>query len=166
MIASQLQDLDQIFELFDQAILYQQKNGYNLWPRFERRFIENEINEKRHWKILHENSLVAVFSVLYSDPVIWAERDKEPSVYLHRIAVNPVFKGNKVMEVIKRWALEHARVNHKKYLRMDTWGTNETLKNYYIHCGFNYIGQQYIKNPDGEDMHYGGPVLSLFELAV
>lgn len=103
---------------------------------------------------------------MYNDPVIWLERDKDPSVYLHRIAVNPRYKGKGVMKLIRAWALAHAGENNKTFVRMDTWGDNETLRSYYISCGFEYIGQQQLHFAEGEPGHYGGSLISLFQLEV
>lgn len=160
---SSLEDMETIFRFFESAIEYQKKNGYPLWPQFSKELIENEIKEKRHWKIIDNGAITAVFSVMYNDPVIWGERDKDPSVYLHRIAVNPHHKGRGIMKVIRRWGLLHAKETNKKYLRMDTWGNNETLRNYYIKCGFIYIGQQELYKTEGMPEHYGGNLLSLFQ---
>ena len=157
------EDLDTIFFLFDKAIEYQSRNGYELWPRFSRRWIEDEIAGKRHWKVILEGKIACVFSVMYNDPVIWLEKDKDPAVYLHRIAVHPEFKGKRMVRHIREWAMQHAKEKHKKYLRMDTWGNNESIRNYYIKCGFNYIGQQYLVKTEGMPEHYGGNVLSLFQ---
>ncbi|MGQ0826928.1 MAG: GNAT family N-acetyltransferase [Bacteroidota bacterium] len=161
IVNSTLADIDFIFKLFDNAIEYQKKNGYELWPLFSKQLIETEIKEKRHWKILEGNTIVCVFSVLYNDPVIWEEKDKDPSVYLHRIAINPSFKGRHITNVIKNWAIQHAMEKNKKYVRMDTWGDNENLRKYYTSCGFNYLGQQHLKA-----VHYGGSVLSLFQIEI
>lgn len=166
IVNSSAGDIDFIFQLFDAAIEYQSRKGYNLWPRFERKLIETEIQEKRHWKIVEDNEIVCAFSVLYSDPLIWEGRDHEPSVYLHRIVINPEFKGKQIMLLIREWAVQHATQNSKKFVRMDTWGNNETLRNYYISCGFNYIGQQHLKEIKGLPPHYGGSELSLFEIEI
>ncbi len=160
---SSFRDLNTIFQLFDHAIAYQKRNDFQLWPQFSRSLIESEIKEKRHWKITDNTKIVCVFSVMYNDPVIWGEMDKDPSVYLHRIAVNPEFKGKGIVKIIKDWATIHAKANNKKYLRMDTWGNNETIRNYYIQCGFNYIGQQQLTKTEGLPEHYGGNLLSLFQ---
>jgi hypothetical protein len=156
-------DIETIFSLFDSAIEYQKKNGYNLWPQFSRKLIETEIKEKRHWKIMDGDMVVCIFSVLYNDPVIWIEKNNDPAVYLHRIAINHSYKGKNIIALIKKWAEDHARKNNKKYLRMDTWGNNENLRNYYIKAGFNYVGQQYLIQADGLPEHYGGSILSLFQ---
>lgn len=159
-------DLEFIFHLFDSAIAYQKAHGYNLWPAFSRGLIESEIADQRHWKIVENGEILCVFSVMYNDPVIWLERDKEPAVYLHRIAVNPQHKRKGMTRLIKNWALDHARKNNKSFVRMDTWGDNETLRNYYISCGFEYIGQQQLHFAEGQPGHYGGSLLSLFQLEV
>ncbi|MGZ4038811.1 MAG: hypothetical protein ACXVPQ_13355 [Bacteroidia bacterium] len=84
------EDIPVIFSFYNAAINYQRRKGYNLWPVFEKALIEKEIAEKRHWKIMEDTTIVCLFSVMYSDPVIWGEeKNKEPAVYLHRIAVNP-----------------------------------------------------------------------------
>lgn len=160
---SNINDIDLIFHLFNEAIAYQKRNGYQLWPVFERALIETEIKEKRHWKITENEKVACVFSVMYNDPVIWGEMDKDPSVYLHRIATHPEFKGKGIVKVIKDWAMVHAKENNKKYLRMDTWGNNETIRSYYIKCGFIYIGQQQLTKTEGLPEHYGGNLLSLFQ---
>ena len=159
-------DIDLIFRFFDAAIAYQQKKGYNLWPRFERSLIETEIDEKRHYKVMEDGNVLGIFSVVYSDPVIWGERNADPAVYLHRITVNSEFKGRQIMIPIREWAIAHAKATGKKYVRMDTWGSNETLRNYYIACGFTYIGQQHLTQAPGLPLHYGGAELSLFEVGV
>lgn len=159
-------DLELIFRVFDAAIAYQAKNGYELWPRFSASMILEEISEKRHWKVLEENRIVGIFSVMYNDPIIWLERDADPAVYLHRIAVSPDFKGRGLMLIIREWAKQHALQQRKTYIRMDTWGTNENLQKYYERCGFDYLGKQHLPETDHGPAHYGGSFLSLFQLSV
>lgn len=166
VLPTTLADLELTFVFFNSAISYQQRRGYELWPQFERSLIEREMVEGRHWKITEGSEVLGIFSVQYQDPVIWGERDKEPAVYLHRIAVNPELKGKRLMKVIREWALNHAREKNKHFVRMDTWGNNEQLRNYYIACGFTYIGQKQIRPKEGETGHYGGSLLSLFEECV
>jgi GNAT superfamily N-acetyltransferase len=167
IVNSELADINFIFQLFGSAIEYQKKKGYELWPLFNEELIQAEIDEKRHWKIIEGDTIVCIFSVLYTDELIWGkEKDDEPSVYLHRITINPEFKGKGMMRIIKEWAEEHARQKKKKFVRMDTWGNNENLRTYYVSCGFNYIGQQYLTEVEGLPAHYGGSVLSLFQTEV
>lgn len=159
-------NLEIILGLYRDAVKYQKEKGYNLWPEFERSLIEKEINENHHYKIMHEDKIVCVFSVLYNDPIIWKEKDKDPAIYLHRIATNLNFKGKGMMQLITNWAYEYAAQHQKKYIRMDTWGDNENLKNYYIKFGFKHMGQ--VSLPENHELpsHYWGSTLSLFEIKI
>ena len=157
-------DLDDILGLYRSAIKYQKEKGYNLWPEFERSLIEKEISENRHYKITESGEIACVFSLLYNDPIIWKEKDADPSLYLHRIATNPFFKGKGMMNMIKNWAVEHARQEQRKYIRMDTWGDNEVLKKYYVNCGFTQVGQIFLPENHELPSHYWGSTLSLFEI--
>lgn len=69
------------------------------------------------------------------------------------------------MEKIIEWGLSFAKENHLDFLKMDTWGDNDSLITYYQKCGFNFLG---IITPDYEGLpkHYEGITLSLFEIKV
>ena len=56
-----------------------------------------------------ESVIAMVFSVRYSDKLIWRELDEGGSIYLHRIVVNPAFKGRKLFGVILDWAIDHVK---------------------------------------------------------
>lgn len=98
---SSLDDLDAIFELYDVAIAYQKKISDQHWLPFDPELVKKEIAEKRQWKIIIDGEVACVFCVAYSDPLIWGKKDKDPSIYLHRIVTNPKFRGkNFVVEII------------------------------------------------------------------
>jgi hypothetical protein len=157
------EDVDFILYLNKKAIGYQRSKGYNLWPVFERSYIEKEVREKTSWKITDGNKIACTFSVLYSDPVIWQERNSDPAVYLHRIATNPEYKGKQLITIVRDWAIEHAKQLNKKFVRMDTWGNNIRMREYYVQHGFQYLGQSFLKE---EEEHYGGKELSLLQIEV
>ncbi len=163
---SELSDLPVITEIYNSAIDYQTKNGYNLWPKFNQQLFETEIKEHRHFKITEEKKIACIFSVVYTDPIIWEEKDHNDAVYLHRIATNPDFKGKQIITHIINWAKEHAISMNRPYIRMDTWGDNETLSNYYIRSGFTLLGKKYIGPTTELSEHYWGIQLNLFEIKV
>ena len=79
------------------------------------------------------------FSVCFIDPLIWREKDKGTSIYLHRITVNPKFKGQKQFEKVLNWAIEYAQKNKLDTVRMDTWAENITIIEYYKSYGFQFL---------------------------
>lgn len=157
-----------LFSAFiDLLLITKDQKGINLWPEFERDLIEQEIKENRHWKITEGKNIACIFSVVYDDPIIWEEKNKEPSVYLHRITTDPAFKGKGMMQLIIDWAKEHAKQKNLKFIRMDTWGDNESLKKYYLDCGFTYLGKKKLPEINSLPQHYWwGTVLSLFEIKI
>ncbi len=106
------------------------------------------------------------FLIAYSDPLLWGKKDRDPSVYVHRIVTNPDFRGNHFVKNITTWAKEHAKTMGKKFVRMDTWAENQKLIDYYIACGFHYVGDVTPIKTEGLPKHYVGISLSLFEMEV
>ena len=162
-----MSDVDEIFRLYKIATDFQKtKIDTVSWPEFERGLVENEIVEKRQWKILIDNKIVCVWATTFNDPEIWEERNIDPSVYIHRIATNPYFRGKNLVVQIVDWIKVFAKENDKKFIRMDTVGNNQGLINYYIKCGFDFLGLFELKNTDGLPAHYKNATVSLFQITL
>ena len=104
------QDLPLIYDLFDQSIAYQEKNGYPVWRDYDKGAIVRDIESKNQYKAVNNSGTGIIFSVAYRDPVIWREMDKGESIYLHRIVVNPDFKGQKLFGLIVDWSINHIHI--------------------------------------------------------
>lgn len=158
-------DIDSIFELYDLATNYQKvKFPDNLWPQFDRQLIETEINENRQWKLLINGEIACVWATTFSDPKIWEERNIDPSVYIHRIATNPNFRGQNFVAKIVTWAKKYAKHNDKEFVRLDTCGDNQGLIKHYTKCGFEFLGMNKLKNSDGLPIHYVDAEVCFFEI--
>lgn len=140
IINSRPEDIAIIFKLYEYGTAYQKKVAKKHWKGFERSLIETEISEGRQWKIIFDEQIVCVFAITFNDPFIWQEKDKDPAIYIHRIATNPLFRGNSFVKHIVEWARKYAKERGKLYIRMDTGSGNEKLNKYYISCGFTYLG--------------------------
>lgn len=134
-----IEDLEFVFHLFDEAIKYQKNKGYAVWNGYDKNVLKTDIEKKLQFKIVESNTILCVFSICYSDPIIWRNKEDGNALYLHRIVVNPKCKGQKQFDKILKWAKESARHNKLKYVRMDTWGDNENIINYYQSFGFKFI---------------------------
>jgi ribosomal protein S18 acetylase RimI-like enzyme len=162
---STLQDFDRIFEFYDAAIEHQKQVFDKHWKGFDTELVTQEINENRQWKIIVDGQIACIFAITFDDPSIWGERDQNDAIYIHRIVTHPGFRGRGFVTHITHWSQEYARSLDKKYVRMDTWGDNQKLIDYYQKCGFNFLG---IITPDpaGLPKHYNGITLSLFEIEI
>lgn len=166
ILNSTSEDIDMIFEFYDMAIAHQKKVFNKHWQGFSTALVSQEIAENRQYKILVDGKVASIFAVTFSDPQIWEEKDKDPSIYIHRIVTHPDFRGFGFVNIIIDWAINYAKANQLQYVRMDTWGDNEKLLAYYTSCGFNHVGDITIAPNSGLPKHYEGINLNLFEIAV
>jgi ribosomal protein S18 acetylase RimI-like enzyme len=162
-----LEDIEEIFALYDAATAYQKTKFEKTWIGFERSLVETEIKEGRCWKIVDGSVIVCVLSLTFDDECIWGkERSLQTAVYIHRIAVSPNHKGRGYTKAIINWAIEYCKIHGLDYVRMDTWGDNQELINYYISCGFQFLGTKYADQNGDLPAHYAGNISGLFEIKV
>lgn len=161
-----LADLDDIYSFFDHSIAYQEKHGYPSWRNYDRNAIIRDIENGDQYKVIVGGKTAIVYSVCYSDRIIWRHYDNDDAVFLHRIVVNPEFKGQKLFGVILEWAVEHCRQRKLRYIRMDTWAANPRIVEYYKGFGFRFV-EDYT-TPDIEELpvHNRKLALSLLEYIV
>jgi ribosomal protein S18 acetylase RimI-like enzyme len=157
-------DVDVIFDLYDKAIEFQKTVFDKTWKGFDRELVDTEISDGRLWKILDDGKVACIFSVAYADPVIWGKNSHESAMYIHRIVTNPEFRGRGYVRAITDWAREHAYDNGLRFIRMDTWGDNQKLIDYYQSCGFKFIGLMTPAPSATLPKHYNSIDLSLFEI--
>lgn len=159
-------DIDQIFNLYDQATSYQKEVGIRVWKGFERPMVLQEIEEGRQYKIIVDAEIACVFVITFNDPLIWKEKDADPAIYIHRVATNPKFRGQHFVKHIVAWARQYALQCGKTFIRLDTGSGNEKLNNYYVSCGFSYLGVTSLEHTGDLPEHYKEGTFSLFELLV
>lgn len=162
---SKKEDITEIFRLYELATEFQKlKFPGNQWPRFDEELVTGEVAEKRQFKIIIEDKIACVWAITTSDPEIWEEDDIDPSIYIHRIATNPEFRGNNFVKIIVDWAIKYAKDQKKDFIRMDTCGINQNLINHYINCGFKFMGTKRLENTEGLPLHYQNVVVCFFEI--
>jgi ribosomal protein S18 acetylase RimI-like enzyme len=161
---SAIEDIETIFKFYDHAIAYQKTVFHKHWQGFERDLIETEIRENRQWKIVINNEVACIFAITFNDASIWKEKDAEPSIYIHRIVTHPQFRGANFVHNIIDWAKEYCLSLGRMNVRLDTWGDNPRLIDYYIKCGFEYLETIRMENTEGLPAHYEGVTLALFEI--
>lgn len=159
-------DIGDIFKLYVVATNYQKERYTMHWPEFDYKMVEDEIVENRQWKLIIDNEIACVWATTYTDPLIWEERNTDPSVYIHRIATNEHYRGRNFVIDIVKWAKNYAVLNEKKFVRLDTVGLNEKLIAHYTKCGFTFLELRRLKDTDGLPAHYHNADISLFELEV
>jgi len=166
IIKSELEDHSEIFRLYRLATTFQKTKFTSHWPEFDPSMVSHEINEGKQWKLIDNATIACVWAIAYEDPLIWGEKDKEPSLYLHRIATNPIYRGQKLLQNVIHWSVAHAKKKNKKKVRLDTVGENKKLIAYYTQSGFEFLGLSKLEDTQGLPDHYHNATVSLFELAL
>jgi GNAT superfamily N-acetyltransferase len=163
---TEMADLPKIFELFEQSIKYQEQHGYPVWKNYDKNAIINDIETKNQYKVAINSKTAIVFSVCYTDKIIWRHHENGDSIYLHRIVVNPAFKGQKLFGIILEWVTTLCQGKGIKNIRMDTWQANPTIVNYYQGFGFHFV--ENFTTPDSTDLpvHNRNLALTLLEYKI
>ena len=158
-------DIEKIFELYKIASHYQkEKKTVIVWPDFDREMVINEIAENRQFKLLVNNEVVCIWAITFSDEQIWEDSNTDSAIYIHRIAVNPNFRGNNYIATITNWAKEYALKKEIQFIRLDTLGENKNLITHYKNAGFHFLGLFNLKNTSNLPDHYKLAPVCLFEI--
>ena len=163
---SVLEDMEIIQQLCAAATEFQKSKTMVSWPHFEPLLIETEIREKRQWKMVLDSKIACVWAITESDPQIWGKKNTAPSLYLHRIATNPDFRGRNLVFDIVAWAAVLAKERNLQYIRMDTVGENQGLISHYKKCGFDFLGLSKLEDTSGLPAHYYNATVCLFQMHV
>src|SRR5690349_3253365 len=128
----------------------QGQNNYKVWDSIDIEGLKTDILNNLQYKIVQHNTIICLFSVQFNDPYIWRERDRNDAIYLHRIVVNPLFKGQNQFLKVLTWARNFARSRNLDFIRMDTWADNQKIINYYRSFGFQFI--ESYKTPNAPEL--------------
>lgn len=160
-----LTDTNEILSLYEAARNLQIQRQMVVWPSFQKSFIENEINEGRQWKITIDNVVVCNWTITFEDKEIWGDKDRNDSIYIHRICNNPDFRGKRYIDKIVEWSKQYAKNIRKPFIRLDTLGNNTKLIKHYTSAGFNFLGMSRLTDTVTLPSHYQDePNCCLFEI--
>jgi len=159
-------DLQLIYDLFEHSIKYQEQRGYPVWRNYDRNAIVKDIADKNQYKIVIDEKVAIVFSLCYTDEVIWRDRENGDAVYLHRIVVNPEFKGQRLFGGILEWAIDHCQRKGLRFVRMDTWAANANIISYYKGFGFRFVENFTTPNTKELPVHNRNLPLTLLEYEI
>lgn len=159
---SELTDVPKIFNLYRIATDYMKSKNQVYWPKFPIELILNEIKENRQWKLLIDEKIACIWATSLNDELIWGNK-KEPSLYIHRIATNPEFRGQNLVARLIEWANTFGKKKDLKFIRMDTVGMNKGLIEHYKKLGFDFLGVKRLEKTDGLPAHYKNGELCYFQ---
>jgi ribosomal protein S18 acetylase RimI-like enzyme len=140
IVNTSLADLPTVLWLFAQAMKLNTQQGYKVWTAIDKTALQKDIENNLQYKIIQGKDIRCIFSVQFSDPFIWGDRDAGDAIYLHRIVVHPDHKGQRQFADVLAWSKHQARQRQLTYIRMDTWAENSRIIRYYQSFGFELAG--------------------------
>ena len=82
-----------------------------------------------------DGEAVATVSMLLDDPEYWGVRPPD-AVYVHKLAVRRDRAGRGIGAAIVEWANAEAAEAGREFLRLDCYGDNPGIRDYYEGLGF------------------------------
>lgn len=157
-------DLDLVLNLFDQAVAYQKQKNVPVYHIRQKEALRQDMANGLQYKVVSDLGTLCIFTICFSDPVIWTDLEKGDAIYLHRIIANPDFKGQRQVEKIVAWAVGLAREKGLKFIRMDTWADNPVIISYYKNLGFRFIKNYTIPENNALGIQYSNLCVALLEM--
>ncbi|GAA3511148.1 GNAT family N-acetyltransferase [Aquimarina addita] len=166
IIKSTLADIESIVQLYDMAIAFQNQKKGTPWPKNSKELIETEIREERQYKLIINNEIACIWVYTFNDPEIWGIKNQDSSIYIHRIAAHPKYRGQDLISNVFEWTKIYALKNNLNYIRLDIAGVNLGLINLYKKNGFTYLGTTIIEDPKNLPTHYHNIEVCLLEMCL
>ncbi|MER3483302.1 MAG: N-acetyltransferase [Meiothermus sp.] len=88
---------------------------------------------------------VGTITYQHEDKAYWPDVPEGESAFFHKLAVRRSAAGTGVSKALVGWAIEKARAEGKRYLRMDTHFDRPKLRAYYENLGFQYVEEKWIE---------------------
>ena len=152
-------DVDQICSLTESCTKHMIENGIFQWdvnyPSKE--VLQNDIELQQIWKLEDSEAIVGIIVLTETENeeyknVKWLTKNSK-NVYIHRLAVHPVFQGKGYAQKLMDFAESYAINNHYSSIRLDTFSKNKRNQKFYELRGYQRLGDCYFSN-QSEDPFY------------
>lgn len=137
-------DLPRLVKFRTDASAWLRTRGTDQWAKpFPADHILGSIRRGEVFMIRQEPRADAVATITLdrdADARLWTpEEIAEPSLYVHKLAVDRTCAGTGLGGALLDWAGEQAVRQGVKWLRLDAWTTNQRLQAYYLEHGFVHV---------------------------
>lgn len=161
-------DLDRVISLYRACTRKMNREGLDNWNTSypgKTTFLQ-DIREKSLFVMESANTLIAAVTLNREEPPEYSglswEVTGEKILVVHRLAVNPQFRGNGYAKQFMTWAEELARRLHAAGIHMDVYSINTPARKLYEKLGYReletfrfpgfevpYVGLEKVLQPTG-----------------
>lgn len=134
-------DIETIQDLIVKRCKWFDENNIKQWDmsyakRYDKDYFKNQINTNLMYVGKYDETIAGCMLLKNKDEDYW--QDDEPSYYIHHLATDILYKG--IGKSLINFAINKARNDNKKYLRLDCFKSNIKLNNHYKNLGFEEKG--------------------------
>jgi len=149
---TQLDEINQVMEIINQAKTYFKENGIDQWQNGypNPSVIENDIKNKHSYVLLKNDMIVATVAISFDGEITYNEifegswKSNESYAVIHRIAVDSNLKGQGLSSEIINHTASLAKEKGVTSIKIDTHEDNEAMRRSLIKNGFDYCGIIYL----------------------
>jgi GNAT superfamily N-acetyltransferase len=135
-------DIDTVLGILDEAAAWIiEQRLPSVWKpgEFSRETFLEQISRGEVHVGLVDGKPAGTITLQWSDLVFWGEQQSD-SGYVHKLAVRPVYAGQKIGLEMLKWAEAAAREVGKRFLRLNCLAADRKIRDYYERVGFLYKG--------------------------
>lgn len=143
MLKATIKNLNEVFALKQKTLDY-------IYPGFSwskdyptKETFKNDIDKGELYLFYKQDSLIGAVCLNeeydeHYNYVIWYSQ--KPALIIHRLFIDPEFRGKHLGEEILKWVIKYAINNKYKSIRLDTFSENRSAQRLYERLGFTHRG--------------------------
>lgn len=140
---ARIEDIDSILNLYSDRMKWFKNNNIKQWDRYLENHPKLEflstIENNNYYIIKHQDEIIAGFE-LSTNSKYWRD-DITPAYYIYKVVTKVGYRN--IGNIIFKECKKIAKLNGKKYLRLDCLKSNEKLNNIYENHDFKLIRYGY-----------------------
>lgn len=141
---AELADIDATLNVLKEAARWLLSRGINQWQpeEFTVQLLSGRIERGELYIARLGNDVAGTMTLQASDEYTWGAKPND-ALYVHSLAVRPVYAGQGLGREMLRRAEQLAVAGDKEFLRLDCWAGNKALRSYYREAGFEWRGDKH-----------------------
>ncbi len=149
---TKLEDVHRVMEIIEQAQLYFKEQGIDQWQNGypNTNVIKNDIHKNHSYILTKDEMIVATAVISFEEEPTYREifegawKSHQYYAVMHRVAVDPSFKGKGIASEIIRHTELMCKQNGVSSIKIDTHEDNHSMQRSLIKNGFEYCGVIYL----------------------
>ena len=130
-------DLEKLYGITKSCANHMIDQGVFQWNNYypSKEILKLDIELQQIWKLVEKNSIIGI--VVLSEiedteykTVKWLTNGSR-NLYIHRLAVDPIFQGKGYAQELMRFAENYAKEHHYPSIRLDTFSQNKRNQEFY-----------------------------------